>query len=146
MAEMESQDNAAEHRKPESEEVAEVLADVRSDEKELQELRSEIDSVEHRLEHDEAKLEKLEHRQYVEVEIATTSGFYPENRSARVPVHQLVEVELAKAANALRLTDTRNWVASVNKQSVNPKLSYEANHLKDKVVIDWGPAEGGGGV
>jgi hypothetical protein len=82
---------------------------------------------------------------HVLVEVATTSGFYPEGRPARVPVGQPVAGEIAKAAQALKLTNTANWIATVNKRQISLQLSYEANQLKGKVVIDWGPAAGGGG-
>jgi hypothetical protein len=57
-----------------------------------------------------------------------------------------VEVELAKAAKALRLTDTTGWIATVDKRIINASVSYEANDLTGCVVVDWGPPEGGGGV
>jgi hypothetical protein len=80
------------------------------------------------------------------VEIATTSGFYPKDHPDHVPEAQVIEIELEKAAKELKLTNTANWVASVNKRQIDPKLSYGANGLKDKVVIDWGPPAGGGGM
>lgn len=83
---------------------------------------------------------------HVAVEVATTSGFYPDGHPARVPIKQPVEVELAKAAKALRLTDTTGWIATVDKRVINPSVSYEANNLSGCVVVDWGPPEGGGGV
>ena len=83
---------------------------------------------------------------HLAVEVATTSGFYPEGHPARVPINQPVADELARAAKALELTDTTGWVVTVNKRIIEPGLSYEANGLMGCVVIDWGPAEGGGGV
>jgi len=90
-----------------------------------------------------------EHRpdaHHVAVEIATTSGFYPKDHPDRLPIAQPVAVELERAAKALELTDTTGWVASVDKRVIDPKLSYTQNHLEGCVVIDWGPAEGGGGA
>jgi hypothetical protein len=83
---------------------------------------------------------------HVAVEVATTSGFYPDGHPDRVPTKQPVDEELRKAAKALNLTDTTGWVATVDKRIINIALSYEANDLKGCLVIDWGPAEGGGGV
>jgi hypothetical protein len=91
-------------------------------------------------------LEPGHNRGEIWVEIATTSGFYPKDHADHVPEVQVVEIELEKAAEALKLTNTVNWVASVNKRQIDPKLSYKANGLKDKVVIDWGPTAGGGGA
>jgi hypothetical protein len=82
---------------------------------------------------------------HVAVEVATTSGFYPDGHAARVPIKQPVGDELAKAAKALRLTDTTGWIATVDKRIINAALSYEANNLTGCVVVDWGPPEGGGG-
>lgn len=81
----------------------------------------------------------------VEVAIATTSGFYPEDGFISIPANQNVEVELKKAAKALNLTDTSNWVASVSKQPIDSNKSYAENGLSGQVEIDWGPREGGGG-
>jgi len=83
---------------------------------------------------------------HVAVEIATTSGFYPKDHPDRQPITQPVAEELERAAKALELTDTTGWVASVDKRVIDPKLSYAQNRLEGCVVIDWGPAEGGGGA
>lgn len=81
----------------------------------------------------------------VGVAIATTSGFYPETGFIQVPAHQKVEVELQKAAKAINLTDTSNWVAKVAGRTIDPNRSYAENQLSGEVEIDWGPREGGGG-
>ncbi|CCF97125.1 hypothetical protein B7R77_08720 [Ralstonia solanacearum K60] len=81
----------------------------------------------------------------VGVAIATTSGFYPETGFIQVPANQKVEVELRKAATALNLTDTSNWVAKVAGRTIDGNRSYAENQLSGNVEIDWGPREGGGG-
>lgn len=83
---------------------------------------------------------------HVAVEVATTSGFFPDGHPDRVPKGQLVEEELRKAAKALNLTDTAGWVATVDKRAINIAHSYEANNLHGCVIVDWGPPEGGGGA
>jgi hypothetical protein len=88
---------------------------------------------------------KHHEEQFVEVAISTTSGFYPSTGYERVSIHQKIEVMLHKAAKALNLTDTSNWVVSVNKSPIDPSRSYEESGLKGRVDIDWGPREGGGG-
>lgn len=82
---------------------------------------------------------------FLEVAISTTSGFYPETGYDRQPSHQKVEVQLQKAAKALKLADTAGWIASVNKTPIDTARSYEDNGLSGQVDIDWGPREGGGG-
>lgn len=79
------------------------------------------------------------------VAIATTSGFYPETGFIQVPANQKIEVELRKAAKALNLTDTSNWVTKVEGRTIEPNQSYAENQLSGEVEIDWGPREGGGG-
>lgn len=81
----------------------------------------------------------------VGVAIATTSGFYPETGFIQVPANQKVEVELKRAAKAINLTDTSNWVANVAGRTIDPNQSYAENQLSGEVEIDWGPREGGGG-
>jgi hypothetical protein len=81
----------------------------------------------------------------VGVAIATTSGFYPETGFIQVPANQKVEVELQRAAKAIDLTDTSNWVAKVAGRTIDPNQSYAENQLSGEVEIDWGPREGGGG-
>lgn len=86
---------------------------------------------------------------FVEVSVSTTSGFFPTEGFERVPVNQKVEVQLKKAAHALGIKDTANWVASVvepaGKRTIDPTNSYHDNKLSGRVEIDWGPSEGGGG-
>ena len=81
----------------------------------------------------------------VAVAIATTSGFYPETGFIPVPANQKIEVDLLKAAKALNLTDTSNWVAKVGGRTIVPSQSYAENQLSGEVEVDWGPREGGGG-
>lgn len=86
-----------------------------------------------------------QHDKTIGVAIATTSGFYPETGFIQVPANQKVEVELKKAAKALNLTDTSNWVAKVAGRTIDPGQSYAENQLSGEVEVDWGPREGGGG-
>lgn len=82
---------------------------------------------------------------FVEVAVVTTSGSYPETGFERTPIRQKISVILKKAANKLKITDTTNWVATVNDQEINVDATYVDLGLRGKVEIDFGPREGGGG-
>lgn len=81
----------------------------------------------------------------VSVAVSTTSGFFPDTGFEQVPISQKIKVMLEKAKAALKLTDTGNWVATVDKKVINPELSFEENNLHGEIEVDWGPSEGGGG-
>ena len=83
--------------------------------------------------------------QFVQVSVVTTSGAYPRKGTESVPAHQPVQRFLDEAKRALHLTDTNDWVATVNGQPIDPNKSYVDNGLTGKVAIQWGPREGGGG-
>jgi len=83
--------------------------------------------------------------QHVEVAVITTSGSWPTDGFDRVSAHQKVRVQLEKAAKHLHLTDTTNWIATVNNKEINVDASYIDNGLHGEVTIDFGPREGGGG-
>lgn len=82
---------------------------------------------------------------FVEVAVVTTSGSYPVDGYERTPIRQKISVILKKAANNLKITDTENWVATVNDQEVNVDATYHDLGLTGEVEIDYGPREGGGG-
>ena len=69
---------------------------------------------------------------FVEVSISTTSGFFPTEGFDQIPVHQKVQVELDKAAHALRIKDTANWVAVVvepsGKRTIDPSKSRQPSY------------------
>ena len=97
---------------------------------------------------DETKQQEKEHHpveQFVQVAVITTSGSYPENGYERTPKHQKIRVILQKAARALNITDTTDWIASVDDRELNIEGNYLENHLDGEVEIDYGPREGGGG-
>lgn len=87
--------------------------------------------------------ESKEH--FVQVRVVTTSGSFPKEGFERVPINQPVKVVLHKAADALKITDTNNWVARVGEGELDVAKSYSDHHLTGQVVIDYGPKEGGGG-
>lgn len=84
--------------------------------------------------------------QFIEVAVSTTSGQFPDEGFKCIPLNQPVKVMLEKAARALGLTETENWVARVDDLEINPGQSYQDNGLSGQITIDWGPSEGGGGA
>jgi hypothetical protein len=133
-----------------NDDLQEAEAHLKSAEADLETARRAEHAAQHEIEEAIHEIRETENHQpdahHVAVEIATTSGFYPEGHAERVAINQPVNELLAKAAKALKLTDTTGWVATVDKRTINPTLSYEANGLKGCVIIDWGPPEGGGGA
>ena len=97
----------------------------------------------------EEELKKAERKEQIEVSISTTAGFFPAEGFNLVPEKQLVEHELHKAKEALKIKDVDGWVATVitpgGKKPVDPRKSYTENGLSVRAEIDWGPSEGGGG-
>lgn len=88
---------------------------------------------------------KVSH-EFVEVTVFTTSGTFPEEGALRVPPVTVVKQVLARAAAKLGLTDTTDWVVTVGGRDINPDRSFTQNGLADRVELEWGPREGGGGA
>lgn len=78
--------------------------------------------------------------------MSTTSGFFPDGGFKQIHVNQPIKVLLEKAADALNLTGTNEWVVRVDDREINPTESYQDNELAGQITIDWGPSEGGGGA
>ena len=89
--------------------------------------------------------QKPQPESHVQVQVVTTSGKYPEQGSDEVPANQKVRLQLEKAAKKLHIADTNGWVAMVGDRELNVDESYRDNGLTGKIVIDYGPREGGGG-
>jgi hypothetical protein len=81
----------------------------------------------------------------INVRVITSSGQYPEHGHDKVPLSELVEAVLTRAANKLQILDTTNWVANVNGSPIQVTSSYAQLGLHGEVKIDWGRSEGGGG-
>jgi len=88
-------------------------------------------------------------KEFVEVSVSTTAGFYPDEGFDRVKADETVNRQLEKAAKKLNIRNTAGWVATVNgptgKRALDPNSSYAENNLSGEIEIDWGPSEGGGG-
>jgi hypothetical protein len=83
---------------------------------------------------------------HIDVSVVTTSGTFPEEGFERLPIHQPLKVQLARAAKALKLTDVSDWIARLGTRELDIEKSYASNGLSGKVEIDYGKREGGGGA
>lgn len=104
----------------------------------------------HRTHLDEERLlhelaEKEKNLKFVEVCVLTTSGRYPAQGFNKVKIDSEVSTELKSASEALRLTDTNNWIVRVKGREIDQTKTYAENDLKCEVRLDFGPREGGGG-
>ena len=77
--------------------------------------------------------------------VYTTAGRYPATGYESEPVNQKVHVVLERAARALHISHTDQWVARVDGKELDPRASYAASGLHGCVTIDYGPRESGGG-
>ena len=82
----------------------------------------------------------------IAVAVFTTSGTFPVQGMLRVKVSTLISDVLDKAAKALHLTDTANWVVTVDGKDVAPNLTFDQAGFHGEVELEWGPREGGGGA
>ncbi len=85
------------------------------------------------------------HPEHVEARVITTAGTFPAEGYDKEPATQPVEKILKRAADALNLVDTSNWIARCNGVDLQPQRSYAENGLKGRLDIDYGPRERGGG-
>lgn len=81
----------------------------------------------------------------VNVEVQTTAGPYPAEGHLRVSATEKIAVILSRAAEALGLIDTANWIATINNRAVATSSTYLELSLHGRLRIDWGPNHGGGG-
>lgn len=81
----------------------------------------------------------------VAVRVLTTSGSYPTRGHEAVPASEAVIEVLKRAAAALGITNTSEWVAKIMGNEIDPSQTYAALHLNGEVKIDFGKREAGGG-
>ena len=81
----------------------------------------------------------------VAVRVLTTSGSYPSKGHEAVPASEAVSEVLKRAAAALGIANTSEWVAKINGVEIDPLQTYAAMHLHGEVKIDFGKREAGGG-
>lgn len=81
----------------------------------------------------------------VEVAVYTTAGRYPATGFDTEQAHQKIALVLNRAARALHISQTDQWVARANGSELDPRSSYADSGLSGQVTIDFGPRESGGG-
>ena len=81
----------------------------------------------------------------VAVRVLTTSGSYPTKGHEAVPAGEAVSEILKRAAEALGIANTSDWVAKVGGNEIDPSRTYAELKLHGEVKIDFGKREGGGG-
>lgn len=82
---------------------------------------------------------------HVAVRVLTTSGSYPTKGYESVPASEAVIEILKRAAAALGIANTSEWVAKIEGDEIDPSQTYAALHLHGEVKIDFGKREAGGG-
>jgi hypothetical protein len=81
------------------------------------------------------------------VAVLTPVGTFPnEDDLRRVAQDEKISTILALAAAALKLTNTTDWVASVNDRPIDPAKTFGEEYLSCVVEIEWHKPEGGGGA
>ena len=81
----------------------------------------------------------------VAVRVLTTSGSYPTKGHEAVPASEAVIQILQRAAAALGIANTSEWVAKISGNEIDPSQTYAALNLHGEVKIDFGKREAGGG-
>lgn len=82
---------------------------------------------------------------HVAVRVLTTSGSYPIRGHESVPASEAVIEVLKRAAAALGIANTSEWVAKIKGNEIDPSQTYAALDLQGEVKIDFGKREAGGG-
>ena len=82
---------------------------------------------------------------FVEIEVLTVSGSYPEDGYAKTPKNQEVRILLEKASKKLGIVSTEGFIATIDGAEININSTYETLNINDETTIDWSKREGGGG-
>lgn len=84
--------------------------------------------------------------EYVAVAVYTPQGSFPNDEDyRRVPADQPISVILGLAAAHFKLTNTSDWVATIDDKEVAASTTYQGLKSCCFVEIDWHKREGGGG-
>ena len=91
------------------------------------------------------EIEEGGHIRRVNVRVITTAGSYPRHGHEQVPADEQVSAILGRAAHALGIADTTQWVAKIAGNEIDPSKTYVDLGINGEVKIDYGKREGGGG-
>lgn len=81
------------------------------------------------------------------IAVITPDGTYPgEDEYRRVPEHEKIAVLLKLAADALKITNTTDWVAKVGDRQLDPAKTFAEEKLSCVVDVEYHKHEGGGGA
>lgn len=87
------------------------------------------------------------HGGYVAVAVYTPQGCFPgEDDYRKTPVNQPIEEILKVASAHFKLTNTSDWVATVDDKEIPLSRTYADLKPCCFVEIDWHKREGGGGA
>jgi len=81
------------------------------------------------------------------VAVITPDGTYPdEDGYRRVSEHDKVGAVLKLAADALKITNTTDWVAKIGERQLDPARTFAEEKLSCVVDVEYHKHEGGGGA
>ncbi|UVO28162.1 hypothetical protein [Bradyrhizobium arachidis] len=87
------------------------------------------------------------HHHDVAVAVITPKGLYPsEDELARVDEKTVVAEVLKRAADKLKITNTTDWVATIDGKEIDTRKTFKELNLSCIVEIDYHKHEGGGGA
>jgi len=82
---------------------------------------------------------------FVEIEVITVSGSYPDEGFVKTPKNQDVRILLEKASKKLGIVETEGFIATIDGNQIDINSTYETLNIDDETTIDWSKREGGGG-
>lgn len=99
------------------------------------------------LEKDRPSDDKDKKIDYLGVAVITPDGTYPdEDGYRRVQAREKIATVLKLAADALKITNTTDWVAKVGDRQLDPSRTFAEEKLSCVVDIEYHKHEGGGGA
>jgi hypothetical protein len=83
----------------------------------------------------------------VAVAVITPVGVYPDDETFRRADEKTVINDILQlAAEKYNITNTKDWVAKVDGNKINPEHTFKREDLSGIVEIEWHAKEGGGGA
>jgi hypothetical protein len=87
-----------------------------------------------------SELDEREAVEHIEIAIQTPKGTWPTEGFLQVPADQKLYLQLDHVVRAMKLDDSRNWVAMSGNRKLDPNMSYRANNLQNRTLIHYIPA------